>query len=169
MNRDRFGNLNNRNDGPVCKFGPGGDFIRQWPKPKSKVPPEMDNPLGKILSAIAEMIGTTIHPELLTQVDGPYNINGQLDTNLIKEKTSGADTKSDNTDNTAATGRSKANSKLPSQSMLFGDDCRTRRPVRRKPHYRIRTHRGASKKRSADKLKGQGTLFEVNPTSQSAA
>ena len=170
MKQKRFGNFNLGSDEPVCKFGPGGDFVREWPARK-KAPKQKENPLGEVLATIAEILGTTIRPELPAAVDGHWDIgiNKLFKGNPFKEETSGADNRSNRNDQSASTGSFKSNSNVRAEPLLFADDRRAGRKVKRKPNYRIRTYRSTSKKRVSSQCKGQGTLFEINGASQPAA
>ena len=129
------------------------------------------NPLGKLLGTIAEMIGATIHPGLVSElmdVEGMFDIE-KISQDLMKEKTASAKAKSDERDYASPTSGIEADSPIPGQALLFGNDRGTGKRVKRKPKYRIRTYRRVAKKRAAEQIEGQGTLFEVNPASQSAA
>ena len=170
MKQNRFGNFNLGMDGPVCKFGPGGDFVREWPARK-KMSKSTETPLGKVLTTIAEILGTTIRPELLTAADGHWDIsiNKLFKGSPFKEEPSDADNRSNQNDQSASTGSVKSNSNVQAEPLLFADDRGAGRKVKRKPNYRIRTHRRTSKKRTSLQFKGQGTLFEINGASQPAA
>ena len=64
-------NKNNLSGGTIrdlCKFGPGGDYTSAWPIDESNLPSVGGNSLSKALATIAEVIGTTIHPELLLPI-----------------------------------------------------------------------------------------------------
>ena len=132
---------------------------------------QKENALGKVLATIAEILGTTIRPELLTAADGHWDIgiNKQLKQGPFTEETSGADNRSNRNDQSASTGSVKSNSNVRGGALLFADDRGACRKVKRKPNYRIRTHRRTSKKRFSAQCEGQGTLFEINGASQPAA
>lgn len=170
MKQNRFGKFNIGVDEPVCKFGPGGDFVRDWPARK-KVAKQKENPLSKVLTTIAEILGTTIRPELPAAADGHWDIgiNKLFKGSPFKEEPSGADNRSTRNDQSASTGSVKSNSNVRGEPLLFADDRRAGRKVKRKPNYRIRTYRRTSKKRVSAQLEGQGTLFEINGASQPAA
>ena len=167
MHKDR---LENSSSGiPICRFGPGGDYVRNWPAGTSDEPASSQgNPLGRILATLADMIGATLDPELLTEIN-PLAEAENIHNNPVEENISYAVEKSATASNAPPTPGSKSNSSVRGQSMLFSDDGRVSRPVRRKPHNRIRAHRRTSKKRSAHEIPGQGTLFEAHHQSQSAA
>lgn len=167
---------------PVCRFGPGGDYVKDWPAKKNQLPVPESNSLGKVLALIADVMGTTVSSELMIQSQGPLYIgaDGQAkkpdadiekptDNHLLREKQSGAANKFDHTSYAASTAGSKDSSRISAEPMLFADDSRSSRGAVHKPHHRIRAHRRSPKKRSANRNTKQATLFEVNPTSQSVA
>ncbi len=170
MKQNRFGNINLGMEVPICKFGPGGDFVREWPARK-KVSKSMKNQLGEVLVTIAEILGATISPELLAAADGhcDISINKLFKGTSFTEKTSDADNGSKRNDQSSSTGSVNSNINVQGEALLFSDDRRARRKVKRKPNYRIRTHRRSSKKRVSVQLEGQGTLFEINGAREPAA
>ena len=46
---------------PVCKFGPGGDFVRFWPGTDAPVCPASAGKLTKLLYKLARLIATSPH------------------------------------------------------------------------------------------------------------
>ena len=62
MDVNRFKNA----DIPICKFGPGGDFITPWPAlPAVPIPEDSSaDPITRILGLIGRLLGTSIQPEL---------------------------------------------------------------------------------------------------------
>jgi len=171
----------NGSDGPVCRFGPGGDYVYDWPAKSAQPFARQPNPLGKVLAAIADLMGTTVSGELMIQTQMPVYIaadstakqdNADIEgptNHLINQKESSAGDKSNRTNYAASTADPAAGSEVQREPMLFGDDCGISRGPKRKPHHRIRAHRRAAKKRAGYSLKGQGTLFEINGPGQSAA
>ena len=169
---DRQNNKGHENFGgsvPLCRFGPGGDFVRQWPGGDSVQSAKSGNPLGRLLAAIAEMVGATLDRHVIDElmgraedVQGPIIIHSageQSHEYEIANRTTDAKTVAD----TAVC------PKLQKQKLLFADDCRDGRAAGRKSAHRVRAHRRASAKAAAYEAKGQGTLFELNTPSQSAA
>ncbi len=169
MNVKRF----NIDDGkqPLCKFGPGGEYVYNWPGENDALATAGKNPLGRILSALAQIIGATINCELLSEFQSAADaeIKNAVKGKLPKEKTESANKKPPKPNYSTTIRGAKANKTFPAQPMLFADNGRTGRRVRNKPANRLRAHRRTSRKKAACKIKGQGTLFEINGTSQSAA
>jgi hypothetical protein len=166
MDVRRFGEFE---DEPLCRFGPGGDYVRQWPGAGDKAP-KPANPLRKVLEVIAEMMGTAIDPAMFADisVEGPTDVSA-IGNDEVKEQGCERVDNKGCADNPAATGDTEADRAVPGQSMLFGDHGRTRRSRRRKSHHRIRAYRKPAKKRSSGQIEGQGTLFEIDGLGQSAA
>ena len=169
-------------DVPVCRFGPGGDYINDWPGAKTQPPNQGPNPLSKVLAMIADVMGTTVSGELMIQEQTPFyismagtpnktqaDIERPTDDHLLREKQSGAPNKPDHTSNAPSTTGSKSDSRPAAESMLFADDSRSCSGAKHKPHHRIRAYRRAPRKRTPRRVEGQGTLFEVNGAGQSAA
>jgi hypothetical protein len=156
-------------DVPVCRFGPGGDYVSDWPGAKTQLPAREPNPLGKVLAMIADVMGTTVSGELMIQDPAPLYIEGPTENHLLSQKQSGAPNKPDHTSNAPSTAGSKGDSPPAAEPMLFADDSRSSRDAKHKPHHRIRAYRRTPRKRTPRPIEGQGTLFEVNGASQSAA
>jgi len=150
---------------PVCRFGPGGEYVKDWPAKKSPLPEPESNPLGKVLALIADVMGTTVGGELMIQA----GIEEPAENYLIPEKQSGAANRGENPSYAPSTAGAKDSSRISAEAMLFADDSRSSRRAGRKPHHRIRAYRRTSRKRTARRIEGQGTLFEVDGASQSAA
>lgn len=169
MNVRRF----NIDDGkqPLCKFGPGGDYVYNWPGENDALTTAGRNSLGRVLSALAQIIGATINCELLSEFQSASaaEIKDAVKGKLPKEKTESANKKPRKPHYSATIRGAKENTTFPAQPMLFADNGRTCRRVRHKQTHRVRAHRRTSRKRATCEIKGQGTLFEINGPGQSAA
>ena len=161
--------FNNESNEPLCKFGPGGDFVTNWPEGNYKRRERIDNPLGRVLGAIADIIGATVKPELISELTHKPDIKRLINANTESEDKASAAPKTSQPNHAETISGTKADSTIRGEPMLFADDRGTGRRVRRKPNHRIRAHRRTAKKRSSDKSSGQGTLFDLNAKSQSAA
>ena len=134
------------NIGPICRFGPGGDFVTVWPREPVNMSEEPKSSIAGLLNVIAGMI------EVLR---GHREIQGK---HYDAQDGRAADTK---------TGRDAgSNRQTPEQRWLFADDRGTGGTIKYKPHHRIRAHRTASRQRicfrqSGDFEQAQGTLFET--------
>jgi hypothetical protein len=156
---------------PLCKFGPGGEYVYNWPGENADLANANKNALGKVLRALAQIIGATINCELLAELqsDAAAEIKDAVKDKLPKEKTESAYKKHTKPNYSPTIRGAKANKTVPAQPMLFGDNGRTCRRVRHKQTNRLRAHRRTSRKKTPCQIKGQGTLFEINGKSQSAA
>ena len=161
--------LNNSDGGgSPCRFGPGGEFVQNWPSEEAKQTTITDNPIGRVLATIAEMIGATIEPNLFGEITDPGNIEVTINKKSVTEDSKGAD-KQPHLHHAPAVGCAKVAWPNGGQATLFADDRRAGRKTGRKSNYRIRAYRGTSRKRANQQIKGQGTLFEINGPSQTAA
>ena len=169
MNVRRF----NIDDGkqPLCKFGPGGDYVYNWPGENAALTTSGRNSLGRVLGALAQIIGATINCELLSEFQNAAaaEIEDADKGQLPKEKTESANRKPPEPNYSATIRGAKENKTFPTQPMLFADNGRACRRVRHKQTHRLRAHRRTSRKKTARQIKGQGTLFEINGPGQSAA
>ena len=154
---------------PLCRFGPGGEFISDWPARDMQSPPGFGNRLGKVLTTIADMIGATMNPELLNEIEHSSITEASVYEQKEKEKNQNANNKTAGTGYAPPVSGAENNSKTICQAMLFSDDGGVSSRVGHKPNNRIRTRRRTSKKKTDYRLKGQGTLFEAHGAGQSAA
>jgi len=163
---DRF---NRKMDVPLCQFGPGGDFTSQYDSEKPASPAaDGISPLGKVLNLIAEVIGATVQPEILTEIAcalPPFDLQNGANSIMSSEE-------SCPDDQTALVGKYanqpqttsslKTNRPLAGQPMLFSNDWRIGPGAQHKPGHRLRTHRRTARKKAADAVHRQGSLFETN-------
>ena len=54
-----------RNSQPLCRFGPGGEYVSDWTLQSDSNAISKAGKLGKVLATLGEMIGATFNPELL--------------------------------------------------------------------------------------------------------
>ncbi len=161
-------------DEPICKFGPGGDYVRTWSgKAAGKADPvgAVENPLRKVLERLADIIGANIKIQSVSgvRVDGPREIGAREIVSEEREEDHVAADNESGTGNAETIGDTGAHPAVRAEPLLFADDSRVSSGSRRKSNYRIRAHRKTARKRAAQKIDGQGTLFETDCTSQSAA
>ena len=161
-------------DGPICKFGPGGDYVRTWPgnaAGKADAVGAVENPLRKVLERLADIIGANINIASISsvRVEGPREIGGCEIVNEEREEDHVAADNKSGTGNAETIRDTQAHPAVRAEPLLFADDSRVGAGGRRKSNHRIRAHRKTAKKRTAQKIDGQGTLFEIDRTSQSAA
>ena len=124
----------NKFDEPVCKFGPGGDFVSYWPTGSLPLPQSTTNRMTKILVRLNEIMGGLISSQL-----------EQSTCQKIQQKgTLGYADKNNNFNaigNTQAATTVKGNFDIYNQPLLFADDCRISRSASNKSKHRVRTRR----------------------------
>ena len=153
---------------PVCRFGPGGDFVSVWPPPHSRLPQPSPNRLAKLLTWLSEILTTLLGLEPDTAAAVPTNIQPAAENILCRRaklQYQAQSTKPDKPVPPTLAAVIKGDSFSPAQSMLFPDDCRTGH----KSKHRIRTHRRTAKKRPALSFTSQDSLFETNLKSAKTA
>lgn len=165
MKSNRFENENS----PLCKFGPGGEYVSTWPGNGKNYSEKNCNAISKILSTIAGILGAAIKIDLLGEMETQVEAEAVIIQTIAEDKITGKYELSKPTNNSTSTCSTKSDSSLRNEMLLFADDCGISKPAKRKSNNRVRTHRRASRKKAAGWDKGQGTLFETYETSQSAA
>jgi hypothetical protein len=161
--------------GPVCRFGPGGDYVSAWPASGKLVESaDWENPadhpkstaarLLDVLAGIRDILRSSPARRNI-EVIGPMEIGEGTATEregqLYGAKNRGTDPDFVGTYTTAGS-VAKCNRWFSGQPGLFADDWRAGGTIKYKPNYRIRAHRAAAKKRSCFGPGGQGTLFETD-------
>ena len=148
------GRFNNEDMTPICKFGPGGEYVSFLPKEYAEIA-SPNNPLAKALEKIAKIMGTPIKSV------SPVSLKPVKIYSMEEQGESEPNTKSIACI-AASVGNSQADSKLSKQQSLFSVDAGACRAGGNKPAYRIRAYRRPARKRTAGKIGRQGTLFDDN-------
>lgn len=162
----RTGMKDNLNNEPICKFGPGGDYVSVWPGRRTSLPVSQTSRLTRLLGTIAEMLGTAIQAEFC-----PSDSNvPAVDTAIFRKDGPLSEHEGICNRRYAPTNKAaKGPGGLRTQPLLFGDDAGIGRRARHKTQHRIRTHRRFATKRSAHSLPRQGSLFEADRRSKRIA
>ena len=153
---------NNKQAGPICKFGPGGDFTDTWqPEPSESF--EAPNFLVKILITGIEALGVVIGLKrndsnvLSTKTLYSDGLTGYHKEDVINAF---SNRKIEHAVDSTSTATVENGSSFPREPLLFPnfsrDGCRTKH----KPQHNIRTYRRTAKKRPAFRASEQGSLFE---------
>ena len=163
-------NKNNRfndEDFPICRFGPGGDFVTDWPyKVESKASRQ---PIGSALKAIAKMLDTVITEELLqssTIEKINLAINGELLTADLEDE---IDINKSNESDAPPVSSSETNRQLQKEPMLFDNASGAGGIIGHKQNHSIRTCRRPKRKKIAFGQSWQGSLFEPHDQSTKVA
>jgi hypothetical protein len=152
----------NRQAGPICKFGPGGDFIAIW-QPEPSESSEVSNCLVKLLISAVEALDVVID---LKRISSYVPLRKAFCSDELtvchKEKVINAveNSKADNTVDSAPTATIENGSSFPREPKLFPNLSRNGIRIKHKPKHNIRTYRRTAKKRSTFRLSKQGSLFE---------
>ena len=144
----------NQEFGPICKFGPGGDFVSAWPG--KSWPRVQENGLGRLLAAIGEMMGVIHNAELSVAA----SVRAEVRSEKEKAEDTVGNIETKEPGYTPSIRIVKGDKRVQSEPMLFADDSGVGGAVRHKPKHRVRAYSRAAKKRVTFGAGGQGTLFE---------
>ncbi len=150
--------MNNQNE-PLCRFGPGGDFVCFLQPDGLKPAGFPENRLSKVLNSLSQIISGVLSSEPKSGISVQKTAFKQLLNHKEELEHATEHIKAIKPTNTAAGTASEGNIQFSEQRMLFADNSRTGKRVGSKQKHSIRTPRRASKKRVPVSLCGQGTLF----------
>ncbi len=132
---------------PVCRFGPGGDFVSIWPESSEFQLPSQSR-LLKVLACLNEIIGGLLGSEF------NQSLTATAKTQPTPAVRFGQSRKSQDVLKGPAVQKE-------AQPMLFPDDSRIGLRAAHKPRLRIRACRRTTKKRPRIDPGEQGLLFAV--------
>jgi hypothetical protein len=142
--------------GPVCKFGPGGDYTELWPQGSELIEfanaeGQPKNALGRLLDILSGMA------QLLRGKPDKQNIeiSGPVEIVIYEAKVGCAAY-------TEAGSVVEGNRRVWKQRWLFADDWRAGEAGRRKPDNHIRAHRATPKKGIHLGSVAQSSLFDAD-------
>jgi len=142
---------------PLCRFGPGGSYVNDWPARVSKT---SSKPIGSVLDAISKMLDTVINEELM-QNSTLEKINTAIQNAQLTDLTEDEIEYYKSNDNNAQTvSGSETGGQLTAEPMLFDNYAGVGQHSGNKQNNSIRTHRRIKRKRTAFSRTWQGTLFE---------
>ena len=149
--------------GPVCRFGPGGDYESVWPGDWMEQAGQPKNAISRLLDVIAGMTDVLRGGNRHIEVAGPINIEQE---NTSYESNQRGDSLRRGTYASAGS-VVKHNRGVSDEARLFADDWRISTAAKHKPNNRIRAHRAVAKKRACTGAavpfdESQGTLFELD-------
>jgi len=150
--------------GPVCRFGPGGDFLRSWPG--AALSHHRDSPSGLSASVmlLREMIMLLfgLEPDSTTVCSLlPKSVKRALKLKLNQEYS----IKDDEQNGQAGSLRIRivrGGRRFSQQPTLFGDDWQVQAKPGHISRHRIRTYHSTSKKSPSPQLSSQRWLFETD-------
>lgn len=154
--------INNEDFEPVCRFGPGGDFTFDVFSRDLLAAPKADNSLTRVLKTISQIMAATLSSEFnraSVKIE-KYSTTQHLHTGGIPEYAHNS--KSEEPTNPETVAATTGDLLFPNEPMLFADNCRNGIRTAHKQEHRVRAHRRTTKKRTAMRFAGQGSLFETN-------
>src|SRR3972149_5734901 len=151
---------------PLCKFGPGGEFVSYWPPRPDDYSRIRPNALTKLLNKLVPLVKTA--PAQPSQIHQPPTAAtpAEQEQHIISSKE-----QFENAANHHAADRAahappasiiKGDNLFSGQHILFPDDSRDRRGVAHKPKHCLRAHRRTAKKGFTAGCPRQGSLFEAD-------
>lgn len=149
---------------PLCKFGPGGEFVSIWPGGPERAAHSDTSLPGRLLSFVTDIMPTLLGAAPAGVLSDPQNgTPPSRGLSRRKEKTGyeiRPDDKPHQSLNAPTASTFEDDSHFSGQQLLFADNCGAGLRIGRKPKHNIRAHRTASRKRLAFRIAGQGSLFE---------
>ncbi len=150
---------------PICRFGPGGDFISVWPDELKEYPQPSTNHLAGLLNWLSEITTALLGSGFEPTTAGPENIQAAADRILCQKgklEYAVENNKADKPAHSTPTTTIKSDSLFSGQPILFADNRRISLRTGCKPKHSIRAYRRTAKKSPAPGLPGQGSLFEAD-------
>jgi hypothetical protein len=162
-------NQPNKKNEPLCRFGPGGDFVWSWEPNQEPLDYSRSGPIVELVRCIIETISALLSLEFVNE-DTSLNCRGGL---ILHSKETVSDECYDGRNSvlidTEKNPASQINKPFPGEPMLFPDFRGTGIKAWHKPKHGIRAHRRTAKKRTPVSLSGQGTLFGADAQSARTA
>ena len=158
---------NDRNDRirPVCKFGPGGDFVSFWPPGSFELPQLSTNSLTKVLMSLSKIMQHLVAAQS-GKNPGVSAVPGVPSKRIVCGKGDSKDVLEERTNEPSADAASgpviRDNRPHAGEPLLFPDDRRISGRAGHKPKHHVRAHRRTSRKRAVVGAAGKGTLFEAD-------
>lgn len=150
---------------PICRFGPGGDFVSVWPTELRESHQPSSNRLAKLLGSIAEIIAPLLGSEIDSTISTATNIQTTAEKIAAEKENLEYGVKVSHADKPAYAAPApiiKGNRRFSGEPVLFADDWRISIRAGHKPKHSIRAYRRTAKKRSSSDVPGQDSLFETN-------
>jgi len=138
---------------PLCKFGPGGDFVAVW-EPE---PSECLETLARLPRSAIEALAAAFGLKRATPLICP---NEQIDRHMEKSNDAIENSTARDSTDAASTPAPANDSTFSAEPLLFPDLVRNGIRIKHKPKHRIRTSHRAAKKGAAFKIPKQSSLFE---------
>jgi hypothetical protein len=138
---------------PLCKFGPGGDFVVAWEPEPSECPETLARLPGSAIEALAAVFGLKRETPLICP-------NERIDRHMEKSNDAIENSTARDSTDAASTPAPANDSTFSAEPLLFPDLVRNGIRIKHKPKHRIRASHRAAKKGAAFRIPKQGSLFE---------
>jgi hypothetical protein len=161
MERERITQI-----GPVCRFGPGGDYATTWPVDWEEPANQPKTVFGRLLNVLVGMI-ESLRGDGGYEIDGPTDVGESLE--IIEQGMTSYVSKSRRIADTPAGSAIKHNRWICDQPGLFADDWRAGAAGKHKQNHGIRAHRAAAKKGACFAPAEGRTLFDADSKSAKTA
>ncbi len=161
----RNGFLNDGN-APLCRFGPGGDYVKDWPTGTYKA---QQKPIGSVLSTIAKMLDTVIDEELM-QNSTIAKIHSAIQNSKLPDLTEyEIEYEKSNDVNASSVSGVKISEQFSAEPMLFDNAAGAFGHSGNKQNDSVRAHRKPKRKRASFGRVWQGSLFDAHQQSAKVA
>ena len=143
---------------PLCKFGPGGDFVAVWePKPSERP----DAPARLLGSAVLSSAFRVLrHAARRTKNENNLCPNEPTVRNTEKPNDEIENSTARDSTDAAPAPAPASGGPFSGEPLLFPDLSRNGIRIKHKPKHRIRASRRVAKKGAAFRIPKQGSLFE---------
>ncbi|MFC1738502.1 hypothetical protein ACFL1G_05570 [Planctomycetota bacterium] len=156
-------NLPEKRPEPVCRFGPGGDFVLGWPVNNYQPALISGVPLINLIKSIAQTTTTLLSPELSPE---PAASQASAKQQQYTRQITGYEFKNIKPGRTTSTGKNTLYAGkqllLPDFSSAYVRNCH-------KPKRRYRIRQTTAEKNTSFVIPGQGSLFEEDLQSAKTA
>ena len=148
---------------PLCKFGPGGDFVSVWLSCNYTSTLASEKPLTKLIKSIAQTITTLLSPELSWE---PPASQASAKQQIYTRQITGYEFKNIKSGRTTFTGE---NTLYAGKQLLLPDFSSDYLRNYHKPKHRYRIRQTTAKKKTSFVIPTQGSLFEEDLQSAKTA
>ena len=154
---------------PVCKFGPGGEYLSVWPPGRVQEDDLSAGHVTRLLESLGEIIGVLSGSRCVRASTPAMSNNNPVATPKETSPDAAARHRPHRRFNPETAPGAAAYRGFPREPMLFPDDSRTGEPIEPQPQHGVRAPRRTPKIIAALDLPGQGTFFEIDaPRAKSA-
>lgn len=146
---------------PICRFGPGGDYVSFWPGQTAVLSGFFATRIGKIIHSANEVLHALVGCGF--DLNLPQGRGSQIQEQFAygkRKKEYGLGYNAGRTAYAPSIRTIKGDSPVSEEPMLFADDRRIIFPAGHKSKHRIRAPRRTTKKRAPFGLPAQSPLFE---------